>query len=289
MDIRKQGVIRSESGIIDKKGIYFHNASSFAQQYLFYGLWGAEYTCTAPYRVCRKGLNAFLLFFIKSGELYFEYRGQSFVARANDVVFLDCNHMHCYYAKDEVSFYWFHFHGAATAAYCNLLWKNNGAHFSGLFGLEHDFASIISMLRMNAVADDRISYTIHHLLALLNNQGHSSHPESTQITQAKEYMKAHLNEDISIAEVAEQVSMSRYHFSRRFRVETGMTPHAYLLDARIYYAKTRLVESDDSIEQIAMDCAFCSSSNFIRSFKKCTGMTPHHFRHAHLFQNANMS
>ena len=81
MDIRKQGVIRIEPGIIHKNGIYFHSASAFAQQHLFYGLWGAEYICNAPYRVNRKSLNAFLLFFINTGELHFEYRGQKFTAQ----------------------------------------------------------------------------------------------------------------------------------------------------------------------------------------------------------------
>ena len=46
MDIRQQGIIRSEPGIIEKEGIYFHTASAFAQQHLFYGLWGARYLCS---------------------------------------------------------------------------------------------------------------------------------------------------------------------------------------------------------------------------------------------------
>ena len=278
MDIRKQGVIRIEPGIIHKNGIYFHSASAFAQQHLFYGLWGAEYICNAPYRVNRKSLNAFLLFFINTGELHFEYRGQKFTAHANDIVLIDCNHPHCYYATESVHFYWFHFHGAASAAYCNLLWQNNGALFSGLFGLKNDFIKILSLLSMSAVSDDSISCTIHHLLALLNTQGHSAQPVSSQILQAQEYLKSHINDNISIADAAQQVAMSRYHFSRRFRAETGITPQEYLLEARLTYAKKQLAETNDSIEQIALDCAFCSSSNFIRSFKKYTGMTPYQFR-----------
>lgn len=279
MNIRQQGIIRAESGIIDKQGIYFHNASVFAQQHLFYALWGAKYVCDKPYQVDREGLNAFLLFFIQMGELHFSYRGKTFTAKANDVVLIDCNYPHRYFAESQVHFLWFHFHGAASSAYCNLLWQNGGGHFSGLFGLEQDFQSILSMLPMSAAADDRISYTIHHLLSLLNTQGHSSRTTSPQILQAMDYMRTHFNEDISIGAVAQQVSMSRYYFSRRFLNESGMTPHNFLLETRLSYAKTRLSESNDSIEQIALDCAFYSSSNFIRAFKKHTGMTPLHFRH----------
>ena len=99
MDIRQQGIIRSEPGIIEKEGIYFHTASAFAQQHLFYGLWGARYLCSAPYSVRRKHLNAFLMFYIHSGEMQFTYRDQTFTASADDIVLIDCNFPHHYYKE----------------------------------------------------------------------------------------------------------------------------------------------------------------------------------------------
>lgn len=143
MDIRQQGVIRFEPGIIEKEGIYFHTASAFAQQHLFYGLWGARYLCSAPYSVRRKHLNAFLMFYIHSGEMQFTYRDQTFTASADDIVLIDCNFPHHYYTKREAQFSWFHFHGNASQAYCDLLWKNNGALFSKQYGLEKDFQKIM--------------------------------------------------------------------------------------------------------------------------------------------------
>ena len=161
MDIRQQGIIRSEPGIIEKEGIYFHTASAFAQQHLFYGLWGARYLCSAPYSVRRKHLNAFLMFYIHSGEMQFTYRDQTF----DDIVLIDCNFPHNYYTKREAQFSWFHFHGNASQAYCDLLWKNNGALFSKQYGLEKDFQKIMQMLPLDANADDRMSVVIHHILS----------------------------------------------------------------------------------------------------------------------------
>ena len=126
MDIRQQGVIRFEPGIIEKEGIYFHTASAFAQQHLFYGLWGARYLCSAPYSVRRKHLNAFLMFYIIrvkcSSHIGIRHSQQA----ADDIVLIDCNFPHNYYTKREAQFSWFHFHGNASQAYCDLLWKNNG-------------------------------------------------------------------------------------------------------------------------------------------------------------------
>lgn len=278
MDIRQQGIIRFEPGIIEKEGIYFHTASAFAQQHLFYGLWGARYLCSAPYSVRRKHLNAFLMFYIHSGEMQFTYRDQTFTASADDIVLIDCNFPHNYYTKREAQFSWFHFHGNASQAYCDLLWKNNGALFSKQYGLEKDFQKIMQMLPLDANADDRMSVVIHHILSSLNTQGHAAHNVSPQIQAAKNWMDEHFHENIQIEEVAAQVSLSRFYFSRRFREETGLSPHEYLLNLRLSYAKLQLSESDDSIEEIAYDCAFCSASNLIRAFKKSTGLTPYQFR-----------
>ena len=55
-----------ESGIIEKDGIYFHEASDFAKKHLFYPYWGAVYTCDIPYRVSRLKdyPKVYLLFYI---------------------------------------------------------------------------------------------------------------------------------------------------------------------------------------------------------------------------------
>lgn len=278
MDIRKQGVIRFEPGIIEKEGIYFHTASTFAQQHLFYGLWGARYLCSAPYSVRRKHLNAFLLFYIKSGEMQFVYRDRAFTAHADDIVLIDCNYPHHYFASKETRFYWFHFHGNASQAYSDLLWKTSGALFTRQYALEKDFQTIMQLLPLDCDADDRMSVTIHHLLSSLNTQGHVTRTISPQIQIAKSWLDEHFHENIQIEQAADQVSLSRFYFSRRFREETGLSPHEYLLNLRLSYAKLQLSESDDSVEEIAYDCAFCSASNLIRAFKKSTGLTPYQFR-----------
>ncbi len=278
MDLRKKGLIRSESGIIEKNGIYFHTVSGFAMQNLFYALWGANYLCRAPYIVNRQGFNIFLLFYIEKGALYFEYRGKKFTARENDVVLLDCTHHHLYYASDDVRFSWFHFHGAASSAYCELLWENFGALFNDMHETKESFLNILNLLNEDSSADDRISIEIHSILSRLNKSGHIASQISPQIIKAQQWIDAHFKEDISIDDAASHVSMTRYYFSRRFKAESGISPHDYLINKRIAYAKERLANHTDSIEQIAFDCAFSSSSNFIRAFKSKTGMTPYKFR-----------
>ena len=61
-------------------------------------------------------------------------------------------------------------------------------------------------------------------------------------------------------------------------MEIGTSPHSYLTEVRLLHAKQLLLETSDSIEQIAAACAFCSSSNFIRTFRRINGLTPAKFR-----------
>lgn len=278
MNIKERALLQNESGILRKSGIYFHTVSAFAQQNLFYPLWGAEYTCTEPYRVIQKNLNIYLIFSVTKGTLYAEYRGEQLKAEPGDLLLLNCMYPHEYYVKDETVFSWFYFNGAASSAYCDFLYQNQGAVFRNHAQAGAQTVKILHMLSKGSVPDDLFSIEIHRLLGILNTVGQDSLRLSPQIAAARNWMEAHFSEDISIAQAANEANMSRSYFTRRFRAETGQTPQDFLLAARIAHAKTRLYESDDSIEQIAFDCAFCSSSNFIRAFRENTGMTPLQFR-----------
>ncbi|MDO4616131.1 MAG: AraC family transcriptional regulator [Lachnospiraceae bacterium] len=282
MDLRQKGVLRAESGIIEKQGIYFHNASSFAQRYLYYGLWGAEYVCAEPYQVRRSDFNAFLLFYILEGSMQVTYRDRSFAAKVGDVVLLDCHYPHSYAAVEKIRFRWFHFQGSSSAAYCKELWQSSGAHFPDSSALAEDFRHILQLFQLGQEADDLISVGIHRILAQLHSgldsDGRPEQHLSPQIDRAKQWIEQHYSEPVTVEEAAEIAELSRYHFSRRFQHEVGSTPYAYLLELRLSYAKQQLAETENSVEEIAFDCSFCSASNFIRAFRKNTGMTPHQFR-----------
>ena len=84
--IPEEYVVKMEQDILDTEGIFVHTPSAFAKDNLFYVRLEALYTCGPRYEVRRSGLDSFLLFFIKEGELLFEYGGHSFVARKKDIV-----------------------------------------------------------------------------------------------------------------------------------------------------------------------------------------------------------
>lgn len=84
--------------------------------------------------------------------------------------------------------------------------------------------------------------------------------------------------DYRIAELARQMHLSESQFKSRFKTETGISPWQFILKARIDAAKQRLLASNASVTQIAMELGFASSQYFATVFKRLTGMTPRVYR-----------
>lgn len=91
----------------------------------------------------------------------------------------------------------------------------------------------------------------------------------------------------SLEALSHQFHISQSHLSHLFKKVTGSSVKGYLVSCRFAAAKRYLAETDFEIGKIVELCGFSDSSNFSRSFKAVTGMTPSDFRnrfsHAQLF------
>ncbi|MBE9192530.1 AraC family transcriptional regulator [Gloeocapsopsis crepidinum LEGE 06123] len=96
--------------------------------------------------------------------------------------------------------------------------------------------------------------------------------------QITEYINAHLEEDIKLADLAELVGISQFHFSRLFKQSMKVSPHQYLLQQRVERAKQLLKTTKYSVVEIALQCGFNSHSHLSKQFRQLTGMTPKAYR-----------
>lgn len=99
-----------------------------------------------------------------------------------------------------------------------------------------------------------------------------------QLLQVLDYIDAHLGSNITLAELAELVDISQFHFGRLFKQSLSLSPYQYLLQQRVERAKTLLRQSDRSIVEIALECGFNSQSHLGRKFRQLTGITPKAYR-----------
>jgi chromate reductase len=99
------------------------------------------------------------------------------------------------------------------------------------------------------------------------------------LQRVKRYIEEHLQDNLSLEELARETRYSRGHLLRMFRAATGKTPHQYLTERRIERAKGMLHEAEEiSLTNIAARCGFSSQSHMTRVFREQAGVTPSAFR-----------
>jgi len=102
---------------------------------------------------------------------------------------------------------------------------------------------------------------------------------SKGIARVRDFLDSHLVGETDLAELASIAGLSRSHFIRAFRKETGLTPHAYLVDRR-FRAASKLLERGEAPGDVAAACGFFDQSHLNRVFKARMGVTPGIYRAA---------
>lgn len=95
-----------------------------------------------------------------------------------------------------------------------------------------------------------------------------------QLKRVADYIHDHLEQEIRLSDLAAQLDMSQFHFSRCFKQSMGMPPHQYVIQQRVEQAKYLLDVSELSLADVALQCGFSSQSHFGQWFRKLSGMTP---------------
>ena len=99
-----------------------------------------------------------------------------------------------------------------------------------------------------------------------------------RLQRAIEHIRLHMSENVRLDDVAAAAGLSSFHFARMFKKTTGLTPHRYLMKARVERAKSLLREFEKSLTEIAIECGFCDHSHMSKVFRRLTGMAPVEFR-----------
>jgi AraC family transcriptional regulator len=99
-----------------------------------------------------------------------------------------------------------------------------------------------------------------------------------QLQPAIDYIHAHLNRDLSLAELASVINISPTYFAGLFKQAMGISPHQYVIQQRVERAKLMLSKTDLAIADIALQVGFSNQSHLTQQFKRLTGITPKQVR-----------
>lgn len=92
-----------------------------------------------------------------------------------------------------------------------------------------------------------------------------------EIMRGKEYIEAHWKEEFDIDRLAEAIHISRYHYTRLFKQQTGMTPYNYYQEIKVQRLKERLCDSNLSVAQVFAECGVDFSEALQRFLNKRSG------------------
>ena len=99
-----------------------------------------------------------------------------------------------------------------------------------------------------------------------------------RLRRIADYVDAHVDRDICMADLAKLVGLSSGHLHRSFRATTGKTPLEFINERRIRRAIRLLQREDLAITLLSMRCGFQSPSHFARVFRRVTGLNPSAYR-----------
>ncbi len=102
--------------------------------------------------------------------------------------------------------------------------------------------------------------------------------EARRVVEAIRLVESDAARPMELKEMAAIAGMSKYHFLRVFRRVTGLTPHQYLISARLRRAALALASSRRQVLEIALDTGFGDLSTFNKTFRAAFGLTPTQYR-----------
>ena len=99
-----------------------------------------------------------------------------------------------------------------------------------------------------------------------------------EIARTIDYLSTHLNEQVTIDDMADHVGMSRAVFHRRFKEATTMSPIQFVKSMRLNNAAMKIAEGKP-VSEAAWDVGYQSSSQFSREIKRVHGQSPRQWSH----------
>ena len=141
---------------------------------------------------------------------------------------------------------------------------------------KHGFDSVLEL--MSILHDLSTSRNMRTLSDSSFNTAEQFSYNSRRIEKTFEYMNQNFDKSITLGEVSKLANMSEVAFSRFFKQRTGNTFIDSLTEIRLGHASRMLIDTTQSVAEIAYHCGFNNISNFNRIFRKKKSCTPREFR-----------
>lgn len=257
----------------------------------FYTVVRAGHLQAGPeHRIERENYPGHELIWCRSGKGVVRVEGREVAVGPGSVAWINCHHPHAYWADpdDPWEVFWIRVEGPQLDRICTILSAQRWPVIEALAPrpMERLFQRIFKQMQsrqadapawIHAIVADLFARLFHARLRTGNL--HPSEPVAPlSLRKPLERMELYYHRPLRVAELAALGGMSVSHFMRLFKEFMGTSPIDWLRRERINQAKCRLLESDDSIKEIARQVGYGDQFFFSKDFKQITGFTPTDFR-----------
>lgn len=242
------------------------------------------YPVARGHRMQRELHDDHLLLYCTAGEGRLVADGHWRIA-AGDVVLLPAGVAHHYWSDDARPWtvYWVHFDGDMARDLGQWILSHGGrvqrlgvnARLLSLFDAQFS-------LREEGASPDAAIHACHQLQFLLSHiaqmLGRGRLEGRLDIAAIKGRMIEHVHGQLNLDQLAEEAALSKFHFAKLFKAQTGQSPIHYFIELKMQQACYALDTRSQSIKQVALDLGYDDAYYFSRIFKKVMGVSPSQYR-----------
>ena len=203
-----------------------------------------------------------------------------------DLMILDCMEPHYYRSESDCwRFLWIQVTGSAIHGLFRVL-APKGIYYRHM----HDTSFIHELYRRliplieeptplgNIDTSELLAGFLYQLARLGITETDTSYP--SVVHQTLDYIREHLYEEITVETLAARANYSVYYFTRLFKKHLGISPYQYIIDLRLHKAVGLLINTEQSVFEIAQNLNFSSVGRFSAHFRSRYGVTPLQYRKA---------
>lgn len=243
------------------------------------------YPLAAGHRMVRRAPRDHLLIYCVAGSGEAEVGGHRRPVRAGDLLLFREGVPHRYRARagDPWTIYWVHLGGALVDRFFDevdpeAFLVSAGLHSRLIEEFEALLTTAASFQSHHIVHAANLLRGLLSFLALVRRQQEARHA-ALDVRRVQHYLQAHLHERLTLERlVAETSDLSRYHFIREYKRQTGQTPMQAFQHLKISRACYLLDITDLGVGAIAGDLGYEDPYYFSRLFKKVMGVPPRDYR-----------
>ncbi len=258
-----------------------------------YPLGFGYYPNATNHRMERRHHDDNLLMFCTHGSGEARLGSQHYRIHAGELLLLPRGQSHIYQSapNDPWTLYWFHFDGLHSDLMMDRLQQlaEGPVLQTGLQAkLLSDFGSLMS-LRDGGYQLDNFIYASNHIAQMLSYVALVIRPRLKlksgsylDLDRIHSLMQENLHQHLDLDTIAASASISKYHFSKKYKELTGYSPIQHFIHLKMQHACYQLDISDKSIQEVAAQLGYDDAYYFSRLFSKILGVSPTQYRaHKH--------